>query len=54
MSSGEKVDPTNTYVLEETAVTKAMTIEELAKLATTAPDGGLRHENGAPKPFEGE
>lgn len=33
MSSGEKVDPTETYVLEETAITKVKSLEELAELA---------------------
>lgn len=31
---GQEMDPTSTYVLDETAITKAKTIEELAELAT--------------------
>jgi hypothetical protein len=33
MSGSKKIDPTETYVLEETAITKTCTIEELAELA---------------------
>ena len=32
--SGDKLDPTKTYVLDETATTKSLTLEQLAKLAT--------------------
>lgn len=33
MSSGKKLDPTETYVLEETAITQISSLEELAELA---------------------
>lgn len=36
MSSGREIDPSKTYVLEETAITKVKTIEELAEMAADA------------------
>lgn len=33
MSDGKQVDPTETYVLEETSITRLNSLEELAELA---------------------
>ena len=44
MSGGEKVDATKTYVLDETAITKVTSIEELAELAMRQTEQALGAE----------
>lgn len=44
MTEDTKADPTRTYVLEETALTKKKNLEELAELAM-----GKEPENQVPK-----
>jgi hypothetical protein len=36
--SDDKLDPTKTYVLEETVTTKSLTLEQLAKIAAPEDD----------------
>ena len=52
MASDDKADPAKTYVLDETALTKAKTIEELAELAAKLieedHEPGARAEPGHP------
>lgn len=39
MSQDSKADPTETYVLEETAITRLNSLEELAELALSQDEG---------------
>lgn len=47
MSSGKKADPTETYVLEETAITRISSIDELAELATGQDSGRMEQSSSS-------
>lgn len=46
MANQKRADPTETYVLEETAITRINSLEELAKLALGDVEVHSQHEAG--------